>query len=154
MSDEVDDFLAHYGIPGMKWGKRKAATPQAEGYSKGQRTYDTQAYGRKHSKNVNQAMLDGKDIKTARSEAHKITQKRNTKVATAVIGAYVVLHFAPAILTAAAPSIDRGLMNLDKKAGDIAFNAFAKDGMKKAANILADSRGLTNYETIAGEFLK
>lgn len=24
MSDEVDDFLAHYGVPGMKWGKTKA----------------------------------------------------------------------------------------------------------------------------------
>lgn len=27
MSDqEVDDFLAHYGVPGMKWGRRKADT--------------------------------------------------------------------------------------------------------------------------------
>lgn len=23
MDDEVDEFLAHYGVPGMKWGRRK-----------------------------------------------------------------------------------------------------------------------------------
>lgn len=27
MATEVDEFLAHYGVAGMKWGKRKAAAP-------------------------------------------------------------------------------------------------------------------------------
>ena len=25
MSNDVDDFLAHYGVPGMKWGKKKGS---------------------------------------------------------------------------------------------------------------------------------
>lgn len=27
---EVDDFLAHYGVKGMKWGRRKARNSEAE----------------------------------------------------------------------------------------------------------------------------
>lgn len=37
MADQVDEFLEHYGVPGMKWGKRKATSTVAEslGLSKG-----------------------------------------------------------------------------------------------------------------------
>lgn len=30
MTDEVDDFLAHFGVKGMKWGKRKQAVLAAD----------------------------------------------------------------------------------------------------------------------------
>lgn len=26
MSEQTDDFLAHYGVPGMRWGKRKGGS--------------------------------------------------------------------------------------------------------------------------------
>lgn len=28
--ETVDEFLAHYGVPGMKWGKRKASSSSSE----------------------------------------------------------------------------------------------------------------------------
>ena len=28
---DVDEFLAHYGVPGMKWGKRKQTSSKSEG---------------------------------------------------------------------------------------------------------------------------
>lgn len=33
MTDEVEEFLEHYGIPGMKWGRRKAASTSSTGSS-------------------------------------------------------------------------------------------------------------------------
>lgn len=33
MSEPVDEFLAHYGIPGMKWGRRKATSSPNKGKS-------------------------------------------------------------------------------------------------------------------------
>ena len=30
MNDDVSDFLAHYGVKGMRWGKRKSASSSSE----------------------------------------------------------------------------------------------------------------------------
>lgn len=30
MAEEVDKFLEHYGVPGMKWGRRKAGESQVD----------------------------------------------------------------------------------------------------------------------------
>lgn len=33
MDEDLDDFLAHYGVKGMKWGQRKSASDRPEGVS-------------------------------------------------------------------------------------------------------------------------
>lgn len=41
MTTEVDDFLEHHGVKGMKWGKRKAPTiASAAGLTKGKKPLD------------------------------------------------------------------------------------------------------------------
>jgi len=45
MSDvEVDDFLAHYGIPGMHWGQRKSAVPGVSSKTNREAAKDAKEY--------------------------------------------------------------------------------------------------------------
>ena len=57
-----DDYLAHYGVKGMKWGRRKN-----ENYSSDQRARDSQIYGNRGVKRINKNMNKGESVSTARS---------------------------------------------------------------------------------------
>ena len=67
MGVEKDDFLAHYGVEGMRWGQRKTelSTPNPN-YSADQRKRDKQVYGRGGVKRVNKNLNKGDSISTAR----------------------------------------------------------------------------------------
>ncbi|QFG09118.1 hypothetical protein PBI_SPORTO_10 [Arthrobacter phage Sporto] len=73
MGDPTDDFLAHYGVKGMRWGKRKAGT-DVEVSSKSKK-----------------APIDSDKLSAARNELYKGTRDRlKTKGGKAVMGAAVV----------------------------------------------------------------
>lgn len=66
MSDMTyDDYLAHYGVKGMKWGKRKSN--RNENYSDDQMRRDGQVYGKRGAKRINSNMNKGDSVSTARS---------------------------------------------------------------------------------------
>ncbi len=62
--NDVEDFLAHYGVKGMKWGKRKA--PLNPNYSEQQYKRDSQVYGRRGANRINKNMHKGDQVSTAR----------------------------------------------------------------------------------------
>ena len=57
-----DSYLEHYGVKGMKWGRRKN-----ENYSSDQRARDSQIYGNRGVKRINKNMNKGESVSTARS---------------------------------------------------------------------------------------
>lgn len=70
-----DDYLAHYGVLGMKWGVRKDARNSKSSnpdYSATQRKRDRQVYGLRGEKRINKAMNKGDTISIARGrEKHR-----------------------------------------------------------------------------------
>lgn len=62
MSD-VEDFLAHYGVKGMRWGKRKNPN-----YTDQQVKRDVQVYGKRGAKRINKSLNDGNSISVARGD--------------------------------------------------------------------------------------
>lgn len=61
--EQRDEFLAHAGVKGMKWGKRRNP-----GYSDQQIKRDTQVYGNRGAKRINSNLNKGDQISTARGD--------------------------------------------------------------------------------------
>lgn len=61
--EQKEEFLAHYGVKGMKWGKRK----RNPNYSDQQVKRDKQVYGARGTKRINKNMNKGDQISTARA---------------------------------------------------------------------------------------
>lgn len=71
-----EDYLAHYGVKGMKWGVRRSSKRNSN-YSDTQRKQDVTLYGRGGERRINRSMNKGHNLKSARS---KEATRRNKAV--------------------------------------------------------------------------
>lgn len=100
---EAEEFLAHYGVKGMRWGTRKSTTSSAP----------------KPKKTPAQKAKD-KKIRAARIEKAKLWTSR------AILAATVVATIAPSVGHLAGVGMDTVIMNKNaSNAAKSAANAFA-----------------------------
>lgn len=122
----VDNFLAHYGVMGMRWGKRK----QAANYENNQVKRDRQVYGDRGTRRINKELSNGTNISTARgyekTRRDRVMSKnkyarQGGKVAGAVAGGAVGLVGASLARRAANSSTGRSILNsvLGREGGTI-----------------------------------
>lgn len=74
---EDSEYLAHFGVKGMKWGVVKKQ-PANSNYSSQQRIRDRKIYGRKAENRINKRMNKGESIQSAR---HNEIGRRDKRVA-------------------------------------------------------------------------
>lgn len=65
-----DDYLAHFGVKGMRWGVRKASESKNANpnYTVKQRRRDAQVYGMRGQRRINKAMNKGDSLSIARGD--------------------------------------------------------------------------------------
>jgi len=155
MTDDVDEFLAHYGVLGMHWGqhkvvenfrekraataelyKKNAAAAKAAGYQSRHRRADLSNVKLDGVRRIENRIANGQAVGKARAKEYA----RGTATGLAIGAGLFAVLFGPGMAK-------YGLQHL---AGHLKVRA----GAKAAANLFADNKGLTSYSTVALAFDK
>lgn len=144
MSESVDNFLAHHGVKGMKWGQRRrevkaqreetTAKAAEAGYSRGTRFSDQQNIGYRGVRKIENRIVKGESIRSARTKEYASSTAKGLAVAAVIIGTPIAIGAA-----------SKGLSGLSN-------NINTRRGAAAAATLLADTRGLTPYNTVGMAF--
>jgi len=78
MSTSTDDFLAHYGVPGMKWGKRSGGSRKETRQAKNAKIHGARRAQEARLRNLQEAEGDFYVARTnkGKDKAEKIMRKR------------------------------------------------------------------------------
>ncbi len=133
MSDDVDDFLAHYGVKGMRWGKRNASTiAEAAGLSSGKAPLNKQGQ-LKRPDYVRSVMLGSWSNSKKR---YTDPQALKTRTAAGKL-------FAAALIGSVGASALAGAASMSKSASTSAGLAIASQMLSKGAGAVGTAGLIT-----------
>lgn len=79
-----NNYLAHYGVKGMKWGiRRKSRNTYNKNYTDRQRKQDRAVYGGRAERRINRRMNEGYGVKGARAIEADRKERADRRKATA-----------------------------------------------------------------------
>lgn len=168
MTDNVEDFLAHYGVKGMKWGVRKAASSISSTGSSVragikdavQRSKEKREVVKAERKaNYEAALAAGYTQRQRYADSEQVGIRGVRRIEKRIANGEKIgsarfkeraastargLAIGTAILATpiAIGATSQGLSNL-------ASNINAKRGAEAARQLFADNKGLTSYKTVA-----
>ena len=130
------DFLAHYGVKGMRWGKKKGGDPASPSAprTRNETIRDNIAFGPRGSARVAKRMEEGQTKKQARRREVGRQSAIAAGTATAILGTAYLALVGPQVLQS---GLNRAV-NSQR----------ARNGAKAAAKLFSDNNGIANHKTV------